>query len=361
MRYLTAGESHGPQLTAIIEGIPSGLALTATMINVDLRRRQNVDGRGGRMKIEQDEVQIVSGVRHGITLGSPITLVIPNKDFKNNQELMSVERVDGYEIPTKTVPRAGHADLSGAMKYNHKDLQNVLERASARETAIRVAIGGVCKQILSQLNVEIVSEVTQIGTVTSENGKVTEEMKQAIDQAKAAGDSLGGKVKITATELPIGLGSYVHYDRKLDAKLAHDVMSIQLVKGAKFGENQTFLGRATHDQIAYDKDQGFHRLTNHSGGIEGGMTTGMPMVIHVEVKPIPTLYKPIDSVDLLTKEVQPSLVERSDTCGVPAVAVILESVVATTLTQEILNQFTSDTMEQLKGQVTRYRKDTHAF
>jgi len=361
MRYLTAGESHGPQLTAIIEGIPSGLTLTAAMINVDLKRRQEVDGRGGRMKIEQDEVQIVSGVRHGITLGSPITVVIPNKDFENNRQLMSVEMADGYETSTKTVPRAGHADLSGAIKYNHKDLQNVLERASARETAIRVAIGAICKQILKQLDIEIVSEVTQIGTVTSENENITGEMKRAMDEAKTAGNSLGGKVRMVATGLPIGVGSYVHCDRKIDAKLAHDVMSVQLVKGVKFGENQTFLGSTTHDQIAYDKDQGFHRLTNHSGGIEGGMTTGMPIVIHVEVKPIPTLYTPIDSVDIVTKEVKPSMIERSDTCGVPAVAVILESVVATTLTQEILNQFTSDTMIQLKGQVAYHRKYTQSF
>jgi chorismate synthase len=246
--------------------------------------------------------------------------------------------------------------LSGAIKYNHKDLQNVLERASARETAIRTAIGAVCKQILEQVDIKVTSDIIQVGNVTNK-----EDFNQAIDEAKASGDSLGGKVKVTATGMAVGIGSYVHYDRKIDAKLAHDVMSVQLVKGIQIGEDQTFVGSTTHDQITYSEDKGFHRLTNHSGGIEGGMTTGMSVVIQADIKPIPTLYTPLDSVDMLTKNPSPSMVERSDTCGVPAVAVVLEAVVATTLTQEILKQFTSDTMKQLIDQVNQYREYTRTF
>ena len=361
MRYLTAGESHGPQLTAIIEGIPSGLELTASTINAELEKRQRVYGRGGRMKIESDEIQILSGVRHGRTLGSPITLVIQNKDFENHKELMAIEPLSAPFESVKTVPRPGHADLSGAIKYDHRDLQNVLERASARETAIRVAVGAVYKTILKKLDICVEGKIKKIGLKDLDSLKSLDDIIQIIDEAKKNGDSLGGIVEVTVIGLPVGIGSYVHYDRKLDAKLAHDILSVQLVKGVRFGSSHQLLGSMTHDEISFEIDGGFFRKTNRTGGIEGGMSNGMPIVLTVDVKPIPTLYKPLASIDLLTKEKKLSMIERSDTTGVTAIPTILESVVSTTLGIELLKQFTSDTMAQLTQQIENHRHATKIF
>ncbi len=311
MRYLSGGESHGPQLTAIIEGVPAGLPLTAEMINQDLKIRQQGYGRGDRMKIESDQVEITSGVRHGITLGSPITLVIKNRDNKNWGHVMAVEPIDEHDYEIKKVPRPGHADLVGAMKYGHRDIRNVLERSSARETAIRVAVGAVAKQILKAVDIDVISHVLQIGKVSVTNYPTTiEAIKEAIadsavrctseevsalmcehiDEAKQQGDSVGGIVQVLAENVPAGLGSYVQFDRKLDAKIAAAVMGVQSVKGVYFGDAMmasSHFGSEVHDQITYH--HGFIRTSNHYGGFEGGMTNGMPVVVQAMVKPIPTL------------------------------------------------------------------------
>lgn len=378
MRYFTSGESHGPQLTAIIEGIPAGLHLTAEMINEELKVRQGGYGRGDRMKIETDRVDIVSGVRHGITLGSPITLIIKNKDNKNWGQTMSVNPIDEHDYEIKKVPRPGHADLVGAIKYGHRDLRNVLERSSARETAIRVAVGAVAKQVLKALFIEVGAHVLQIGKVSTHVEEVTvekiksqapqspvrcldikasQEMCKEIDEAKSKGDSLGGVVQILVENVPAGIGSYVQFDRKLDAKLASAVMSVQSVKGVYFGEAMmaaSHFGSQVHDQITYD--HGYTRQTNHYGGFEGGMTNGMPLVIQAMIKPIPTLYQPLQSIHIETKAVEESMIERSDTCVVPAAGVVLEAVVAIEVLSAILDEFQSNQMSQLIDSMSAYRE-----
>lgn len=383
MRYLTSGESHGPQLTAIIEGIPAGLSLTAEMINKELRIRQQGYGRGDRMKIESDRVEIVSGVRHGMTLGSPITLIIHNKDHKNWGEVMSVEPVKEIDYEIKKVPRPGHADLVGAIKYGHRDLRNVLERSSARETAIRVAVGAVAKQLLKALDIDVLAHVLQIGSEMATTQEMTIEqlrqqvlkspvrclnedssnrMCQLIDQAKQNGDSLGGIVEVLVENVPAGIGSYVQFDCKLDAKLASAVMSVQSVKGVYFGDAMmasSHFGSKVHDQITYSN--GYQRETNHYGGFEGGMTNGMLLVIHAMIKPIPTLYKPLNSIHIETKEIKESMIERSDTCVVPAAGVVLEAVVATEIASAILEEFQSNQMEQLIESMTQYREYVRNF
>jgi len=383
MRYLTSGESHGPQLTAIIEGIPAGLPLTAEMINKELMIRQQGYGRGDRMKIESDRVEIVSGVRHGITIGSPITLIIYNKDNKNWGHVMAVEPIEEHDYEVKKVPRPGHADLVGAMKYGHRDLRNVLERSSARETAIRVAVGAVAKQILKALDIEIGAHVLQIGSVTSSIQNVTlaqlkdnllqspvrcvdlkasKQMCELIDQAKSSGDTLGGVVEVLVENVPAGMGSYVQFDRKLDAKLASAVMGVQSVKGVYFGDAMmasSHFGSQVHDQIIYE--DGYQRQSNHYGGFEGGMTNGMPLVIHAMIKPIPTLYKPLNSIHIETKAVEESMIERSDTCVVPAAGVVLEAVVATEVARTLLEEFQSNQMSQLIEQVNQYREYVRRF
>lgn len=383
MRYLTSGESHGPQLTAIIEGVPAGLSLTAEMINEELKVRQLGYGRGDRMKIESDRVQIVSGVRHGVTIGSPITLIIQNKDNKNWGHVMAVNPIEEHDYEVKKVPRPGHADLVGAIKYGHRDLRNVLERSSARETAIRVAVGAVAKQILKALEIEVGSHVLQIGSEVANSQAVSIEllkrqlskspvrcldeacskrMCELIDIAKSTGDSLGGVVEVLVENVPAGIGSYVQFDRKLDAKLASAVMSVQSVKGVYFGDAQmasSHFGSQVHDQINYDN--GYGRQTNHYGGFEGGMTNGMPLVIHAMIKPIPTLYQPLQSIHIETKAVEESMIERSDTCVVPAAGVVLEAVVATEVVTAILEEFQSNQMTQLIEQMKQYREYVRGF
>ncbi|CAM4287982.1 chorismate synthase [Bacillus wiedmannii] len=385
MRYITAGESHGPQLTVILEGVPAGLILTSEHINKELLRRQKGHGRGRRMQIETDTVEIVSGVRHGMTLGSPITLIVKNDDFKHWTKVMGAEPISEKESKdmkrTITKPRPGHADLNGAIKYGHRDIRNVLERSSARETTVRVAAGAVAKQILKELGVEIAGHVLEIGGVQAkrisnlpieeiqtitENSpvrcldkEVEQEMMDAIDNAKSSGDSIGGIVEVIAEGMPIGVGSYVHYDRKLDAKLAGAIMSINAFKGAEIGvgfEAARQPGSKVHDEILWDEENGYTRKTNNAGGLEGGMTTGMPIVVRGVMKPIPTLYKPLASVDIDTKEAFQASIERSDSCAVPAAGVVAESVIAWELAHALVEQFGKDRMDLIQQNITQHNK-----
>jgi chorismate synthase len=390
MRYLTAGESHGPQLTTIIEGLPAGVPLLAEDINTELARRQQGYGRGRRMQIEKDTVEITSGVRHGQTLGSPIALVVENNDWKHWTKIMGADPlVDGQEDEVKrkiTRPRPGHADLNGAIKYGHRDMRNVLERSSARETTVRVAAGAVAKKLLSLVGVTLVSHVVEIGGIKA-NANVNlsiEELKQktelspvrcadpeveqammdAIDNAKKNGDSIGGVVEVIATGMPAGVGSYVQYDRKLDSKLAAAIVSINAFKGVEFGigfEAARKPGSEVHDEIVWDQENGYTRKTNRLGGFEGGMTTGMPIVVRGVMKPIPTLYKPLMSVDIDTKEPFSASVERSDSCAVPAAAVVAENVVAWELANSLIEQFYSDRFDTFAAEIKRQREYAREF
>jgi chorismate synthase len=390
MRYLTAGESHGPQLTTIIEGVPAGLPLLAEQINEELARRQKGHGRGRRMQIEKDEAQILSGVRHGVTLGSPIALAVENRDFKHWTKIMGAAPLDqeeDSEIKRKiTRPRPGHADLNGAIKYGHRDMRNVLERSSARETTVRVAAGAVAKRILEELGVKVAGHVLEIGGVKAEKTsytsidelkEVTEaspvrcldeeaavKMMQAIDDAKKNGDSIGGIVEVVVEGMPVGVGSYVQYDRKLDAKLAAAVMSINAFKGVEIGigfEAAHKPGSVVHDEITWDEQAGFSRKTNNAGGLEGGMTTGMPIVVRGVMKPIPTLYKPLQSIDIDTKEAFQASIERSDSCAVPAASVVAEAVVAWELACALVEQFGQDRIDLLKENIEKHKRYAREF
>lgn len=390
MRYLTAGESHGPQLTAILEGLPAGMPLLAEHINGELARRQKGYGRGRRMQIEKDTVQIAGGVRHGYTLGSPIALVVENNDWKHWTKIMGQEppHTEADEEIKRQVsrPRPGHADLNGALKYGHRDMRNVLERSSARETTVRVAAGAVAKQLLSELGIQVASHVMEIGGVKAEVANYTslnelkevtedspvrcfdkdaeQKMMKAIDDAKQNGDSIGGVVEVIVEGMPPGVGSYVHYDRKLDSKLAGAIVSINAFKGVEFGigfEAASKPGSQVHDEIAWSKERGYYRTTNRLGGFEGGMTTGMPIVVRGVMKPIPTLYKPLKSVDIETKETFAASIERSDSCAVPAAAVVAENVVAWELAAAIVEQFYSDRFETLKAVVDEQRAYAREF
>ena len=388
MNYLTAGESHGPQLTGIIEGIPSGLHLDIDHINEQLKKRQGGYGRGNRQKIEHDQVTVVGGVRHGITLGSPIALVVNNRDHAHWSEIMNPVSPETPENTLRKVerPRPGHADLVGGMKYRHEDLRNVLERSSARETAIRVAVGAVCKQLLAQLGIEIVGYVSQIGQIATEDqpeldvdrieseieqndlrvvdqSKVTE-IHNLIDQVKRDGDTLGGIIRVVATNVPAGLGSYISWDTKLDGKLAAAVMGVNAMKGVEIGDGfkaATSLGSQVMDEIDWDKQAGFTRNTDHLGGFEGGMTNGMPIIIKAAMKPIPTLYKPLQSVDIQTKEVKKASVERSDTTAIVPASIVIESVVAIELAKAITDKFDGDNLQRLQEQLADYRDELKNF
>ena len=386
MRYLTAGESHGPELTTIIEGVPAGLTLSVEAINQELARRQGGYGRGGRMKIEKDQVRITSGVRHGKTLGSPITMIVENRDWKNWQKVMSVEPVEEKAEKLRRVakPRPGHADLVGGIKYHHSDLRNVLERSSARETTMRVAVGALAKQILAAVDIEIASHVAILGgieatvpekmsvpeiqskTATSEvnmvDETVEEAVKELIDQTKKAGDTIGGVVEVRTDNVPAGLGSYVQWDRKLDGKIAQIMLSINAFKGVEFGigfEAAHQPGSKVMDEIVWNN--GYSRTSNHLGGFEGGMTNGEQIIVRGVMKPIPTLYKPLMSVDIDTKEPYKASVERSDSTAVPAASVVAEHVVATVLAEEILEKFSSDTIDELQQAVAEYREAIKNF
>src|SRR5574337_271043 len=388
MRYFTAGESHGPRLTAIIEGIPAGLRLSSSDINQELKRRHGGYDRGGRMLIESDQVEITSGFRHGVTMGSPITLNVTNKDFKNWTSIMGADDVeDKFKAQRKlTKPRPGHADLVGGMKYRFPDLRNVLERSSARETTMRVAIGAVAKRLLSELGIEVASHVTVFGgievaipdnlTVSEIRKRASEsevsivnpdreaDIKALIDQTKKDGDTIGGVVEVVAGGLPVGLGSYVQWDKKLDAKIAQAVVSINAFKGVEFGigfDAAYKPGSQIMDEILWNEADGYTRKSNNLGGFEGGMTNGELVVVKGVMKPIPTLYKPLMSVDIDTHEPYKAQVERSDPTAVPAAAVVAEHVVATVLATEVLAKFASDNMAELKENIARHNAYIKGF
>ena len=388
MRYLTAGESHGPRLTAIIEGVPSGLPLTADYINAELKRRQGGYGRGARMKIESDQVEITSGVRHGLTMGGPITLNVTNLDHQKWLEIMSAADVDEKKKGLRkiTKPRPGHADLVGGMKYRFDDLRNSLERSSARETTMRVAVGAVAKRLLEEIGVEVASHIVTFGGIDIDvpnnltvaeikeraaqsevsivNPEREEEIKAYIDQIKKDGDTIGGVIEAVVGGVPVGLGSYVQWDKKLDAKIAQGVVSINAFKGVEFGvgfEAGRLKGSQVMDEILWSEEDGFTRRTNNLGGFEGGMTNGQPIVVRGVMKPIPTLYKPLMSVDIETHEPYKATVERSDPTALPAAGVVMESVVATVLATEVLEKFSSDNLEELKDAVACHREFVKNF
>ena len=388
MRYLTAGESHGPRLTAIIEGVPAGLPLTADYINAELKRRQGGYGRGARMKIESDQVEITSGVRHGLTMGGPITLNVTNLDHQKWLEIMSAADVDEKKKGLRkiTKPRPGHADLVGGMKYRFDDLRNSLERSSARETTMRVAVGAVAKRLLEEIGVEVASHIVTFGGIDIDvpadltvaeikeraaqsevsivNPEREEEIKAYIDQIKKDGDTIGGVIETVVGGVPVGLGSYVQWDKKLDAKIAQGVVSINAFKGVEFGvgfEAGRLKGSQVMDEILWSEEDGFTRRTNNLGGFEGGMTNGQPIVVRGVMKPIPTLYKPLMSVDIETHEPYKATVERSDPTALPAAGVVMESVLATVLATEVLEKFSSDNLEELKDAVARHREFVKNF
>lgn len=380
LRYLTAGETHGPQLTAIIEGMPSNLTLDFEELNNQLVRRQKGYGRGRRMQIEKDAAAIVGGVRHGKTTGAPIALVVENKDWKHWTKIMNIEPIEGTDEDRRRVhrPRPGHADLNGGLKYNHRDLRNVLERSSARETAARVAVGAVARQFLAHFGIKVAGQVLRIGEVEAKRQelpideliRITEEspvrvadkdaeakMIAHIDQIKEEGDSIGGIVECIVEGVPVGLGSHVQYDRKLDGRIAQAVVSINAFKGCEIGigfEAGSLRGSRVHDEIVYSEDSGFRRATNRLGGFEGGMTNGEQLVVRGVMKPIPTLYKPLRSVDIDTKEEFTAQVERSDSCAVPAASVVMEHVVAWEVAKAFMEKFGGDSIEEIEANYRNY-------
>ncbi|HAR4388917.1 TPA: chorismate synthase [Staphylococcus aureus] len=383
MRYLTSGESHGPQLTVIVEGVPANIEIKVEDINKEMFKRQGGYGRGRRMQIEKDTVEIVSGVRNGYTLGSPITMVVTNDDFTHWRKIMGAAPISEEEREnmkrTITKPRPGHADLVGGMKYNHRDLRNVLERSSARETAARVAVGALCKVLLQQLDIDIYSRVVEIGGIKDKDfydsetfkanldrndvrvidDSIAQAMRDKIDEAKNEGDSIGGVVQVVVENMPVGVGSYVHYDRKLDGKIAQGVVSINAFKGVSFGEGFKAAekpGSEIQDEILYNSEIGYYRGSNHLGGLEGGMSNGMPIIVNGVMKPIPTLYKPLNSVDINTKEDFKATIERSDSCAVPAASIVCEHVVAFEIAKVLLEEFQSNHIEQLKQQIIERRQ-----
>ncbi|MBI4208405.1 MAG: chorismate synthase [Deltaproteobacteria bacterium] len=395
LRYLNAGESHGICLVAVLEGIPAGLPLVEEEINQELVRRQRGYGRGGRMKIEKDQAQILSGVRQGKTLGSPIALRIENKDWKNWEKIMSIAEVGGEISRVVTKPRPGHADLAGAVKYGHRDLRNILERASARETVTRVAVGAISKRFLKEFGIEVIGWVVEIGGIRLseeeyqkwlakgpkaifEKSEASElrvpdknlekAMMEKIDEAKSRGDTSGGVFEVQALGVPIGLGSHVQWDRKLDGRLAQAVMSIQAIKGVEIGlgfEAARRWGSEVHDEIFYKKpnllEMGFHRGSNRAGGTEGGMSNGQPIVVRGAMKPISTLYKPMRSVDIETKETFEATVERSDFCAVPSACVVAEGVVAFEIARAFLEKFGGDSLEETIRNYKGYLKSVQEF
>ncbi|MDD3237858.1 MAG: chorismate synthase [Candidatus Gastranaerophilales bacterium] len=384
-RFLTSGESHGQALNAIIEGLPAGFSIDKSFIDNELARRQKGYGRGGRMAIEADKVEILSGVRFGKSIGSPISLEVKNKDWANWTIPMSVEAVEQtsenielIENKKITKVRPGHADLSGVIKYNQEDVRNILERSSARETTMRVAVGAVAKSLLKEFSINAFSLVTQIGeakldsvTYSLENLKkaensdvrcyddnIAQTMKSEIDKAKEVGDTLGGSFDVIFKGLPVGLGSHVHWDRKLDGLLAQAVMSIPAVKSVEFGMGKAVAkhsGFNTHDEIFYE-DGKYVRKTNNAGGIEGGMTNGEDLVMHVSMKAIPTMKRPLKSVDIKNHQAYEAHFERSDTCAVPACAVVAEAMSAIVLADAFLQKFGSDNFEQIKRNYASYQE-----
>jgi chorismate synthase len=383
LRFVTAGESHGPGLTAIVEGLPAGLELRPENIDADLARRQLGHGRGGRMKIEKDRAEVTAGVRHGRTLGSPVAMWVENRDYQNWEERMNPWPVDG-DVDEVHLPRPGHADLAGIQKFGHTDVRNVLERASARETAARVAAGGLAKAFLREVGVEVRSHVTRIGTVTSSgsdpsqrgltpsdfesvddspvrslDADASQAMVAEIDAARKANESLGGEFEVIAFGLVPGIGSHVSWAERLDGRLAQAVMSIQALKGVSIGDGFALAGRVgsqAHDEIFWSDGRGYNRETNRAGGLEGGMTTGDPLVVTGAMKPLPTLTKPLRSVDTETKEPAQALRERTDSCTVPAAGVVGEAMVALVLAAAYREKFGGDHMDDVRAALAAYRE-----
>lgn len=368
LRFLSAGESHGRALVAIVEGLPAGIKVDAERVNDFLRRRQGGYGRGKRMDIEHDRVDFLSGLRGGITLGSPLTLAIYNRDWENWQEVMATTADANLEERVITRPRPGHADLAGGLKYRQHDLRNILERASARETAIRVAVGAIAAEFLRTMGIKVQGQVVALGAIRASaeekifdrslfdtplycpDEKATALMMKAIDEARENGDTLGGMIRIIGAGIPPGLGSHVQWDRRLDGRLAQAVMSIPAIKGVEIGAgfaSTALAGSAVHDEIAYDLARKQYRhQSNHAGGLEGGMTNGEQLVIHAAMKPIPTLRQPLGSVDMQSKEASAAVVERADVCAVPAAAVVGEAVTAWVLAEAVLEKFGGDHLEE---------------
>ncbi len=417
LRFLTAGESHGPAVTAIVEGMPAGVPVTAAAINQQLKRRQLGYGRGRRMQIEPDQVEILTGVRHGLTLGSPIALLIRNKDWERWQAAMALEPLAGspgsaaagdpqahgpgaapatpgapgaadakedWRLRPVTRPRPGHADLAGMLKYGFDDARNVLERASARETAMRVAAGAVARQLLAAFGIEIASHVVRMGPVAAPRDpdapppapeafarvdespvrcldpEAGEAMVRAVDEAKARGETLGGVFEVIAWGVPPGLGSHVQWDRKLDGRLAQALMSIQAIKGVEFGlgfETGARFGSQAHDPILYDGERGIWRPSNRAGGVEGGMTNGEPLVVRAAMKPLATLYKPLPSIDMAALSPSEGAIERSDVSAVPAAAVVAEAVVAFELARAMMEKFGGDSLAEMRRNFTAYAEE----
>jgi chorismate synthase len=378
-RFVTAGESHGPGLTAIVEGLPAGLELRPEDVDADLARRQLGHGRGGRMKIEKDSARVTAGVRHGRTLGSPVAMWIENRDYQNWEERMNPWPVDA-DVEEVHLPRPGHADLAGIQKFGHTDVRNVLERASARETAARVAAGALAKAFLRSLGVEVRSHVTRIGSVTaparealtaadfedvdespvrSLDAEASEAMVAEIDAARKANESLGGEFHVLAFGLVPGIGSHISWQERLDGRLAQAIMSIQALKGVGIGDGFELAGRVgskAHDEIFWSEEHGYARETNRAGGIEGGMTTGGTLVVVGAMKPLPTLTKPLRSVDTETKQPAQALRERTDSCTVPAAGVVGEAMVAIVLAAAYREKFGGDHMDDVRGALHAYEE-----
>jgi len=383
LRYLTAGESHGKGLVAIIEGLPAGLKVEERFINEQLKRRQAGFGRGGRMKIEGDGVNVLSGVRNGETLGSPIAILINNRDWENWKEIMDVWQIK--KDSKFTAARPGHADLSGAIKFNSKDIRNILERASARETAARVALGAITSLFLKEFKIEIASHVVEIAGVAARieglsfkeilakreksilncaDSLKEKEMKKKIEIAESMGDTVGGKFEVRAKNVPVGLGSFIQWDKRLDAKFSQALMSIPAVKAVEIGMGFSFsekFGSQVHDEIFYESKKGFYRKTNSAGGIEGGISNGEEIILRAVMKPIPSLKKPLESVDLVSKKPAKAQVERGDICAVPAASVVGEAMVSLVLTEAFLEKFSGDSLSETKRNFDNYLKHVKNF
>ncbi len=379
LRVITAGESHGPGLTCVVEGLPAGLELDREAINADMARRQLGHGRGGRMKIERDSAEITSGVRHGRTLGGPIALQVANRDYANWEERMSPWPVEA-DVPEVHLPRPGHADLAGVWKFGFSDVRDVLERASARETAARVAGGALAKAFLRALGVEVVSHVTQIGSVRAPDRDglaladfaavdesavrcldpdATRAMVEEINVLRKRNESLGGVFELRAFGLVPGLGSHVSWEQRLDGRIGMALLSIQALKGVGLGDGFDLAGRpgsSAHDEIFYDEERGYFRETNHSGGLEGGMTTGEPLIVRCAMKPLPTLTKPLRSVDVATREPAQALRERTDSCVVPAAGVVGEAMLAIVLASAYREKFGGDHLDDVRAALAAYEQ-----
>ncbi len=379
LQFLTSGESHGKGLLGILDGLPAGLEISEEYIDRQLKRRQMGHGRGGRMKIEKDHAQIWGGVRHGLTLGSPIGILIDNLDWKNWTKKMSVEPVNEKVRPV-TLPRPGHADLAGVHKYEFDDIRNILERSSARETTMRVALGSVCRKLLEEIGIHVGSRVVQIHNAKDKSEyelrpddindradkspvrcldtKAEKEMIDIIDKAKKAGDSVGGVFEVIATGVPYGLGSYTQWNNKLQARITTMMMSINAFKGIEIGsgfKSASQFGSKVHDEIGYYEGK-FTRYTNNAGGIEGGMSNAQPIVLWMSMKPISTLIKPLRSVDIVTHEEKNAHKERTDSCAVPAASVVSESMLCITLVDALLEKFGGDSVNQLKSHMNNSAK-----